>query len=91
MEMEEKAPVSGPGREGGDLRFRRSNLFALHNVKGDASLMVEGGFAALGACFFWFCSLLLCFYTEKPERPVGVLCVGLGVRCGCLCVWSQGR
>ena len=32
-EEEEKAVVRGPSREGGDLRFRRSNLFALDNIR----------------------------------------------------------
>lgn len=47
-EAETIRPVTGPDRDGGDIRFRKSNLFALANIKPDASALAsEASFAAL--------------------------------------------
>ncbi|KAM3567337.1 hypothetical protein VYU27_010515, partial [Nannochloropsis oceanica] len=46
-EEEEEKAVRGPSREGGDLRFRRSNLFAVDNIRADTSMLSSTSFASL--------------------------------------------
>ncbi|TFJ84994.1 hypothetical protein NSK_003419 [Nannochloropsis salina CCMP1776] len=47
-----------PAREGGDLRFRRSNLFAVENIRPDTSLLATVSFASL-----------LPSRSERPATP----------------------